>query len=241
MQRCDELIVTAPSLKGWDLSALTYSLTYGPLAHRLDSDVINYLGESIEGASVVDLGCGPGIVTRKFIDQGAARVFAVDVSDKMLEQIGNHPRVVTLQATMESRPIDTLLEREGGEGTGVDVVLFKRSLYMNRRAAIEVLRDSYSRLSPGGCIVIVHPEKSLRRYAFGDPPRLRSCTLYHLFNRTISRLAELFGMESYTLHTKEELRSLAAEVAGEEQVRSIPSMQNSFNLLAIHKPTDPIE
>jgi SAM-dependent methyltransferase len=231
--------VTTPSLKGWDISALTYSLTYGPLAHRLDSDVLGYLDGAIRDAVIVDLGCGPGIVTRKFIDAGARQVIAVDVSSKMLEQVGDHPRIVTMQATMESYPFNRLVKEGRTSEAGVDVILFKRSLYMNRATALEILRNSYSHLNPGGCIVIVHPERSLRLYAFGKPPRLRSCTVYHLFNRTISRLAVLFGMESYTLHTREELISLAADVAGEEQVRQIPSGQRSFNLLAIHRPRDP--
>ena len=228
--------MTATSLKGWDISAITYSLTYGPLAHRLDDDVLAYLDGHLRDAVVADLGCGPGVVTRKFLDAGAARVIAVDVSRKMLEQVADHPRVVPMQATMEGRPLDTLVEQGRAPDAGVDVILFKRSLYMDRAAALEVLRDSYAHLNPGGCIVIVHPEKSLRLYAFGRPPRLRSCTAYHLFNRTISRLAVLFGMESYTLHTRQELLSLAAEVAGEVQVREIPSDQRSFNLVAIHKP-----
>jgi SAM-dependent methyltransferase len=222
-----------PSLSGWNLSAIFYAWSYGPLAHQLDTDVFTYLGDRIDGAIVADCGCGPGVVTRKFLSKGAAKILAIDVSAKMLEQVGNDPRIVPLEATFESQPLDRLRETHAQEG--YDIVLFKRSLYMERSLAIELLKNAHGHLRPGGVITVVHPEKSLRRYAFGSPVRLHRHTPYHLFNRTISRTAVLLGIESYTLHTGDELIELAGEVAGPEHVEPIPTGQQAFNMVAIRK------
>lgn len=227
-----------PSLGGWDISARTYALSYGPLAHRLDRDLFTHFDDLIKGAVVADLGCGPGIVARKFIDHGAEKVFAVDVSEKMLKQVDGHPSIVTMQATMEMQPLDRLRSENVDAKDGFDLVLFKRSLYMQRSSALEILKNAYFHLRPGGGIGIVHPEKKLRIYAFGSPPRLHLHTFYNLFNRTLSRIGVLLGVESYTLHTREELFTLAGEVAGPEHVETVATRQQAFNLLAIRKPLE---
>ena len=224
------------SLKGWDISAKTYSLSYGPLAHRLDSNLFEYLGNRVEGAVVADLGCGPGIVARKFAESGARKIYAIDISEKMLAQVGDHTRIVIRQATMEVNPLDSIREEDPDASDGFDIVLFKRSLYMERPAAIRILRNAYSHLRSGSCIAIIHPEKRIGRYAFGHPPRLHLYTPYNLFNRLLSRIGVRLGIEKYTLHTREELVDLAGEVAGPEAVELIPTRQSSFNMLAIHKP-----
>lgn len=224
---------TARGLRGWDLSALAYAWTYGPLSHQLDRDLLAYLGDSVWGATVADCGCGPGIVAQKLVSQGAARVFAIDASGHMLRQIPRDYRVVPIQATMESLPLDRL--RKEYAGNGFDVVLFKRSLYMDGESALTVLLNAYENLRPGGCIAIVHPEKTLSRYLFGAFPRIGRHTLYHLFNRTVSVIGEALGVESYARYTRSELFYLAASVAGMRQVEAIPSRQRAFNLIAIRR------
>lgn len=221
-------------LKGWDLSALTYAWTYNPLSHQLDTDLIAYLGDRLKGAIVADCGCGPGVVAHKLVSQGAAKVFAIDGSDQMLRRIPKDPRIVPFQATMESLPLDRL-QREQAAG-GFDLVLFKRSLYMQRPAAIAVLKNAYGHLRPGGCIAIIHPEKTLGRYLFGSTPRLGGYTAYHLFNRTLSLIVEFLGGHRYALYTREDLLDLAASVAGKERVDPIPTRQRAFSLVAIRRP-----
>lgn len=228
--------VSRTGLSGWNLTARIYSWTSGPLSHPLDSDLLSYLGNATEGAVVADCGCGPGMVSRRLVAKGAAKVCAIDVSSEMLEQVGEDPRIVTLQSTMEDLPLDKLRESEARDG--FDLVLFKRSLYMNRSEALEVLKNAYGHLRPGGRIVVVHPEKKLGPYIFGSPLRLRRYTIPHLVNRTSNRLGVLLGVEKYALYTREELIALAGEVAGPERVELIPSTQQAFNLVAILRMAD---
>jgi hypothetical protein len=114
---------------------------------------------------------------------------------------------------------------------GVDLVLFKRSLYHPESEAETILRDALAVLRPGGRVVVVHPERSLLPYAFGRPPRLRRHTPYHLFNRAVSRLGVALGGEHYTLYTRDELFALARRVAA--RVEPIRSDQDAFNLVAL--------
>jgi len=226
--------VSRAGLSGWNVTARIYAWTSGPLSYPLDTDLLAYIGDRIKGAVVADCGCGPGLATRRMVSEGAERVYAIDVSREMLDQIGESPRIVTVQSTMEERPLDKL--REDGVEEGFDLILFKRSLYMNRTEALEVLKNAYSHLHPAGCIAVIHPEKRLGPYFFGSPPRLRRYTVPHMINRTSNRFGVLAGVEKYELYTRDELLALAAEVADSRHVESIPSGQRAFNMVAIRLP-----
>lgn len=223
-------------MSGWNVTARIYAWTSGPLSRPLDTDLLAYLGDSIKDAVVADCGCGPGLATRRMVSEGAERIYAIDVSREMLDQIGDNPRIVTVQSTMEDRPLDKLKE-DGGED-GFDLILFKRSLYMNRIEALEVLKNAYSHLLPEGCIVVIHPEKKIGPYFFGSPPRLRRHTIPHIINRTSNHLGVLMGVEKYELYTREELLALVEKVAGSRHVEPIPSRQQAFNMVAIRHPAE---
>jgi 2-polyprenyl-3-methyl-5-hydroxy-6-metoxy-1,4-benzoquinol methylase len=222
-------------LQGWNISALFYAKTYGPLAHQLDDELFAYLGASLRGAVVADCGCGPGVVSEKLAARGAARVFAIDVSPQMLKQVPTLPQIKTIQAVVEDGVLRRLKETEAS--AGFDLILFKRSLYQDKPQALRVLRDAFECLRPGGRIVVIHPEGALLRYAFGAPMRLQRHSLYHLFNRSISLFGVVTGLEKYALYTRAELLSLAREVAG-GQLEEPASQQQAFNLVAICKPRE---
>jgi SAM-dependent methyltransferase len=225
-------------LQGWNISALFYAKTYGPLAHQLDQDLFAYLGDSLRGAVAADCGCGPGVVSQKLVAHGAAKVFAIDVSPQMLKQVPMLPPIKTVQAVVEDGILRRLKEAEASPG--FDLILFKRSLYQDKPQALQVLREAFECLRPGGRVVVVHPEGALLRYAFGEPPRLQRHSLYHLFNRAISLFGVVTGLEKYALYTRAELLSLAKEAAGHGKVEELPSQQQAFNLVAICKPKEEV-
>ena len=74
-------------LWAWHLSALVYEWSYVQVAHQIDEDFLGYLSERLIGAVVADCGCGPGVVTEKLLQAGAARVVAIDANASMIERV----------------------------------------------------------------------------------------------------------------------------------------------------------
>lgn len=221
----------------WHVSARFYRRTYLRIAHQLDQELFAYLGQRTRGAIVVDCGCGPGVVAEKFVQHGAARVLAIDVNPGMVRQTQQRlaAAVVAGQAEIMQRLVDPALfdELRQRQPDGIDLILFKRSLYDRPEQSLLTLRAALGCLRPGGALVVIHAERSLWRYAFG--PRLRPTryTAYHLFNRAVSRLGEWLGVGRYTLYSEAELLALLRVSAGARPIDPIPSRQRAYHLLAI--------
>lgn len=223
----------------WYLSAPFYLRTYDDLAHQLDEDLFAYLGRRTQGAVVADCGCGPGVVTKKFLQRGAARVFAIDVNAAMLRQVRERladavatGRVVIVHRAADAYLFSDLRNRFLGS-SGFDIALFKRSLYTKREQALPVLQAVVESLNPGGVLAVIHGERSLHRYAFGPGLRPMRYTAYHLFNRFISKLGEKLGVGDYTVYTQDELLDLLRTAALGRKVEPIPSQQRAYNLVAV--------
>lgn len=229
-------------LWAWHVSALVYEWAYIQVAHQTDVDLFAYLGARVHGATVADCGCGPGVVSEKFLRAGAAKVVALDSNPGMIEKTRQRLRrdieagraVIVQRSHAGDGVAQTAHEVLNGET--FDIVLFKRSLYLSRSQALATLRSVASALRAGGTIVVIHPERQLLRYAFAPPIGMTRYTPFHLFNRAISRLAEFFGAEEYTLYSQRELLALLQEAVPAAQVVSIPSQQRPYNLVALHMP-----
>jgi SAM-dependent methyltransferase len=229
-------------LWAWHLSALFYEWAYIDVAHQTDDDVFAYLGSRLAGATVIDCGCGPGVVTEKFLQAGASKLVAIDANAGMLGKAKSRlskaiekGQVLLQQTSHEGQTLPRLCQQELG-GQGFDVILFKRSLYMPRPRAIETIRYAASSLKSQGVMIIIHPERSLLRYAFAPPFGLTPYTLFHLGNRVASRFAEWCGMEEYTLYSRNELVALLHEAVPDAKVELIPSRQRPYNIAALQAP-----
>jgi len=229
-------------LWAWHLSALVYEWSYIRVAHQIDEDFLDYLGERVVGAVVADCGCGPGVVTEKLVQAGASRVVAVDANASMIERAKTRlakrvatGKVLVCHASHEAGALAGV-RQQALAGRGFDIVLFKRSLYMPRQRALLTLRHAAAALHTRGTIVVVHPDRSLWRYAFAPPFGLTSYTPLHLVNRAISRGLEWCGIEEYTLYTCAELLALLREAVPGAQVKRLPSQQRPYNLVALQVP-----
>jgi 2-polyprenyl-3-methyl-5-hydroxy-6-metoxy-1,4-benzoquinol methylase len=229
-------------LWAWNLSALFYEWSYIRVAHQTDTEFLHYLGERVVGATVADCGCGPGVVAEKILAAGAALVVAIDANANMVGKAKARlaKAIATGQALVwhASHEGDTLacLCQKELEERGFDIILFKRSLYMPRPRALVTLRHAAATLRAKGMMVVVHPERSLVRYAFGPPVGIAPYTLFHLCNRALSRVAEWCGMEEYTLYSRHELLALLHEAVPEARVELIPSHQRPYNLAVLQVP-----
>ncbi len=225
----------------WGISSFFYRFTYVRIAHQVDEDLFSYLADSTDGAVVADCGCGPGVTAAKFLEQGAARVFAVDLAPGMLRQAA-----IRLEEPLKAGQVELVHRRFGdwfgsdlprlnGRGPIFDIILFKRSLYNTRERAIPLVRKALTFLKPEGVLAIIHPEKSLLKYCFGPGLRPQRHTPYHLLNRTWSSVGTIMGIGEYTVRSQAEMLQLAREAAGGLQVQVIPTRQQSYNLIAITK------
>jgi SAM-dependent methyltransferase len=231
-----------PRLWAWYVSALVYEWSYTRVAHQTDTDLLRYLGDRIVGATVADCGCGPGVVAEKFLRAGASRVVAIDANAGMVSKARARlakaivtGQVIVQHASYEDETLPRLRQKVLG-ACGFDVVLFKRSLYMPRPRALQTLYKAASTLCTKGMMVIVHPERSLSRYAFAPPFGVTRYTSFHLLNRAVSRVAEWSGMEEYTLYSRRELLALLREAIPAASVELIPSQQRPYNLVALQVP-----
>ena len=222
----------------WFLSAMFYRYSYIRIAHQVDEDLFVFLGDRVRGAVVADCGCGPGIVVEKFVRRGAAKVLAVDVNAAMLNQARRrlaaylaNGQVETLHMSFAPESFAEILAHACGQA-GLDIVLFKRSLYVRPEQAKRILAMVCRYLRPNGVLAVIHPERAWQHYAFGPGLKVESYTPYHLFNRGVSRLADWCGIGQYTVYDRAELQSLVQAALPTFQVISIPSRQVAYNLVA---------
>src|SRR5688500_16784152 len=92
----------ARRLWAWDISARVYEWAYIQVAHQTDVDLLAYLGERAVGATVADCGCGPGVVSEKFLRAGAATVVAIDSNVGMIEKV--RERLASFQSGQFGEP-----------------------------------------------------------------------------------------------------------------------------------------
>ena len=223
----------------WYLSAVVYRRAYIRLAHQLDQDLFAYLGERVQRARVADCGCGPGIVTEKFVKAGAALVLAIDQNPLMIHQTRRRlaTPITAGRVRVMQRPFESTLfpeiNRRFLDHQGLDIILFKRSLYLKREKALPVLQAAVATLRQGGVLAMIHGERSVRRYAFDARLRPTHYTLLHLINRTLSKLGEKLGFGPYAVYTEAELLDLLQAAAPGYRVEHIPSQQSAYNLAAV--------
>jgi SAM-dependent methyltransferase len=223
----------------WYVSAALYRYSYIGIAHQVDEDLFAYLGDRLEGTLAADCGCGPGLMTEKLLARGVDRILAIDHNAAMLRQL--EARVP--QAVQEGRVItmhfrfypglfsDYLTKSKVYPGYGL--ILFKRSLYMPPNEALSLLQAAVDCLIPGGALVVIHVERSLRQYAFPPDMKIAPYTFYHLINRFFSRLGHVLGLGEYILYNRQELVDLLTQCAQGRPVEIVPSQQRAYNLVAI--------
>ena len=223
----------------WYVSAILYRYSYIGIAHQLDDDLFAYLGDNLNGILAADCGCGPGQVTEKLFSHGAGRILAIDQNATMLRQLEarlpqavSEGRVQAVQSRFYPALFPELLA-QADAFPGFGLILFKRSLYMPSDQALSILRAAVASLIPGGKLVVIHVERSLRQYAFKPDMKIAPYTPYHLINRFFSRAGHLLGLGEYSLYTRQALVNLLTQAADGKPVEIIPSQQRAYNLVAI--------
>jgi 2-polyprenyl-3-methyl-5-hydroxy-6-metoxy-1,4-benzoquinol methylase len=109
----------------------------------------NMLG-NLAGKSILDLACGEGFYSRKFKDQGAAKVVGVDISQKMIE-------LAREEETRKFQNIEYILGDvlELGEIGSFDLVVASYLLNYARspEELLKMCESIFANLKPGGRFV----------------------------------------------------------------------------------------
>jgi SAM-dependent methyltransferase len=217
----------------WNVSALVYRWSTTAVADQADGDLLRYLGDRLTGSVVVDCGCGPGLLAATLVSRGAASVMAVDANPAMARQARR--RLARELSTGQVCVVCDFVDAPFFDALGraVDIVVFKRSLYAPEGEAAATLRAAVRAVVDSGVVVVVHPERSLRRYAWGVPPAWRPHTMFHVFNRLVSWLAVALRISAYRAYTAHELEALLRSAADDETVERVPTAQEAYNIAAI--------
>ncbi|MBS9390074.1 MAG: class I SAM-dependent methyltransferase [Dolichospermum sp. WA123] len=116
----------------------------------------NMLGNLAE-KSILDLACGEGFYTRKFKDQGAAKVVGVDISQKMIE-------LAREEETRKFQNIEYILGDvlELGEIGTFDLVVASYLLNYARSSEelLKMCKSIFANLKPGGRFVTINNNPS---------------------------------------------------------------------------------
>jgi len=120
--------------------------------------VIN-LCEPIQGASILDIGCGEGYVGRELLKRGAGEIHGIDISSAMIEKAEEEKRLQELaHATYEARDIRQLRDAEFQVDCVLAMFLFN---YLNSEDTTEVMTRAIHQLKPGGHFIFSVPHPSL--------------------------------------------------------------------------------
>ena len=224
----------------WYVSAVLYRYSYIGITNQVDNDLFEYLGNRLSGILAADCGCGPGQLTEKLLGRGVGQILAIDHNTSMLRQVEarlpqaiHDGQVITIHSRFYPNLFSDYLTRLS-HYPGYGLIIFKRSLYMPSEEALSVLKAATACLIPGGLLVVIHGERSLRQYAFSPDRKIASYTPFHLINRFFSRLGHVLGLGEYSLYTCQELVDLLRQAAEGRRVEIIPSQQSAYNLVAIH-------
>jgi len=116
----------------------------------------NMLG-NLAGKSILDLACGEGFYSRKFKDQGAAKVVGVDISQKMIE-------LAREEETRKFQNIEYILGDvlELGEIGSFDLVVASYLLNYARSSEelLKMCKSIFANLKPGGRFVTINSNPS---------------------------------------------------------------------------------
>eukprot|EP00985_Skeletonema_marinoi_P001851 scaffold751_cov101-Skeletonema_marinoi.AAC.2 len=134
--------------------------------------VYDFISENINGATVLDVGCGEGFVSRKMTEMGAAKVVGIDVSPGMIDGAKSHEKkgrneyfLVGDAAGLKQQLIEKSAECNLMLGANFDVGSFDLSVavflfnYMSITAMNQTFEDVHALLKPGGHFVfsVPHP------------------------------------------------------------------------------------
>jgi 16S rRNA (guanine966-N2)-methyltransferase len=166
------LRIVAGSLKGRRLGSPTWT-GLRPTSDRLRETLFNILGESCEGASVLDAFAGTGAVGIEALSRGASQVMFVDHDPRALALIRQNLERCGVTDRYTIQRMD--LARSGllTFATAFDLIFLDPPYEMNPTQACGALAPS---LTDGGLLVVEHGRRTGVPDAIAELRRTRTVT-----------------------------------------------------------------
>ncbi len=156
------------------------------------SNVLEMCSDYIKGATVLDVGCGNGHISRELLRRGATKTVGIDASSAMIEAASEHPEksrteyyVVGDVAQLKLELLNTTNQTNLMPGAGFDMGVFDvtiASFLFNCMSITEMnqcVGDVYSLTKPGGYFIFIVPHPAFNsgrgrdsRNYFADRDRL---------------------------------------------------------------------
>lgn len=112
----------------------------------LEIPIIKTMMPDLRGKSVLDLGCGAGGMSKFFVDMGAARVVAIDISNNMIE----HAKQVNHDEKIEYRVLG--MEEISSIAEKFDIVFSSLAFHYVENFT-KLIQDISSLLAPNGVLL----------------------------------------------------------------------------------------
>jgi ubiquinone/menaquinone biosynthesis C-methylase UbiE len=141
----------------WDLYSYFYSLSLGnlfPYRSLLD-DLSNTL-DIKQGQSVLDAGCGPGLVIGKILEENKGKIISITGLDINRTMIGHARRRCKNLPNVKLQVADLNRSLEFPDGT-FDKVICSNTLYALEEPHA-VISEFHRVLKPGGTLIIANPK-----------------------------------------------------------------------------------
>ncbi|MFM7725521.1 MAG: class I SAM-dependent DNA methyltransferase, partial [Flavobacteriales bacterium] len=117
------------------------------------------LCEPVQGARILDIGCGEGYVGRELLKRGAHEIHGIDISSAMIEKAEEEKRLQGItNATYEARDIRQLRDGEFQVDCVLAMFLFN---YLDSDDTTAVMTRAINQLKPGGHFIFSVPHPSL--------------------------------------------------------------------------------
>lgn len=176
------------------------------------------LPKSLEGKSVLDLGCGNGAETQKYVDLGAVSVLGVDASQEMLKEAREKTKGITFQyGLFDSIPAED----------GVFDYVFSRYAFQTAENLESIWNEVNRVLKSGGIFmfVVTHPIRQFKekkkvgkdyfKQEIVESVCFDGALTFKEPSHTLQEYFSQFMLENFTLEEYEEQFDIDAEKTGD--------------------------
>ena len=220
---------------GWSLvSGTCGGLFYSKLMRFIDGYLLGMTRTILPDSVVFDAGAGNGNFGIEAAKAGAKLVCTIENNPKMIEKINstrlllpNPDRVRVIERNFYDGVISELAKENRPR-----IIHFRRCLYREDDAIINVLKESYDALLPGGYIFVIQAERDNRLF---DDDGFGRVALDHVLKRATFSFNSWFKDHHHRRFSREELEHLCLSACPFSEIEHLPKSRPAYHFIAMKK------